>query len=244
MVWGFFCNFRSNSWDQFLLLLSPDFQLRQVLTLPHELFPGGTEGRKHLRKEWPTSFCLDLVSADLEWGGPVGLCSWMRSQLPQPEQRQPLCSGESQSGSVRADEDTEHEHCKAQHSGRCCFCRQRFKKHSSSRILPGLCPLPKWSKVSLPVLPFLCKARMCWDSWKPNEAVEQWGEECRKGNTAYGIMCSCTKNLDLAIAAADSNMRGFVAVPRACEVSLLKAQSFLQSPFPLSELLGREAVSH
>lgn len=139
---------------------------------------------------------------------------------------------------------SEHEHCKAQHPGCCCFCRQRFKKHSSSRILPGLCPLPKWSKVSLPVRPFLCKARMCWDSWKPNEAMEQWGKECRKGNTAYGIMCSCTKNLDLAIAAADSNVRGFVAVPRACEVSLLKAQSFLQSPFPLSELLGREAVSH
>lgn len=30
----------------------------------------------------------------------------MRSQLPQPEQRQPLAGGESQSGSVRADEDT------------------------------------------------------------------------------------------------------------------------------------------
>lgn len=67
----------------------------------------------------------------------------------------------------------------------------RFKKHSRSRILPGFCPLP-----DDPRCPQLCWAKAACAGMM--ETTEQRGKECRKGSPAYGIVCSCTQNSDLA----------------------------------------------
>lgn len=63
----------------------------------------------------------------------------------------------------------------AQPSIHLCCCRPRFGKRSGSRIQPCV------PSLSDPRCPHLCTASVCWDWWKPNKAIKQWGKESRKG---------------------------------------------------------------